>query len=68
MDLTSLIDDLVRLTCDNPGPGQQQEATLAGTRWGGTNFRVMGIETAKKLPKEEACELMVIVTPGYVFS
>jgi hypothetical protein len=42
-----------------------QEATLAGTRWGGTNFRIMGINTAMKISKEEACELMVIVTPGW---
>lgn len=45
-----------------------QEATLAGNRWGQTNFRIMGIQTAKKIPKEEPCELMVIVTPGYVDS
>jgi len=41
-----------------------QEATLARTRWGGTNFRIMGIKAAVTAPKDEECELMVIVTPG----
>ena len=42
-----------------------KEATLARSKWGETNFRVMGLKTAKEAPKEEACELMVIVTPGF---
>ena len=36
-----------------------KEATLANERWGGVNFRIMGIETAMKMPKEEVCELQV---------
>lgn len=53
---------------DQPPPTKTdaKEATLAGNRWGGTNFRIMGIKTAMKIPKEEPCELMVIVTPGCV--
>jgi hypothetical protein len=54
----------IRITYQARKPQTTQEATLAGTRWGGTNFRIMGIETAMKAPKEEECELMVIVTPG----
>jgi hypothetical protein len=37
-----------------------KEATLANERWGGVNFRIMGIETAMKMPKEEVCELQVL--------
>ncbi|GAB5030752.1 Hypothetical protein NocV09_00400290 [Nannochloropsis oceanica] len=42
-----------------------KEATLANERWGGVNFRIMGIESAMKMPKEEVCELQVVVTPGF---
>jgi hypothetical protein len=38
-----------------------KEATLANERWGGVNFRILGIETAMKTPKEEVCELQVCV-------
>jgi len=41
-----------------------KEATLANERWGGVNFRIMGIETAMKMPKEEVCELQVCVWVG----
>jgi len=36
-----------------------KEATLAGKRWGGVNFRIMGIDTAMKASKDEPCELQV---------
>lgn len=42
-----------------------KEATLAGQKWGGGNFRIMSLKGAIDLPKDEPCELQVVVTPGF---